>query len=145
MAIHAMYAETILSGRKTIEFRRQQPRIPKGTRIWLYATKRSLKAKTGAVVGSFAADDIVPINAVAPTQRILRAGGVTRKIFDEYFNGVDVGWGIKVVDPIRLLAPVPTNQQGLQSYRWLQPRSKDRTLYYGHLRNAAPAPPAATS
>jgi predicted transcriptional regulator len=139
MAIHATYAEQILSGRKTIEFRRQKPRIPKGTRIWLYATKGSLKAKTGAV-GSFAADDVVQINAITPTQRTLRAGAVTRKLFDAYFHHLDMGWGIKVVDPIRLIKSVPTNQQGLQSYRWLQPRGKDRTLYYGHLRNAARSP-----
>ncbi len=141
MAIHATYAEKILSGRKTIEFRRQKPRIPNGTRIWLYATKGSLKAMTGAVVGSFATEDIVRINAMAPTQRTLRAGAVTRKIFDAYFDGLDEGWGIKVVDPIRLVTSAPTNQKGLQSYRWLQPRGKDRTLYYGHLRNAAPTPP----
>ena len=140
MAIHATYAEQILSGRKTIEFRRQKPRIPEGTRIWLYATKGSLRAKTGAVVGSFAADGIVEVNALAPTQRTLRAGAVTRKLFGTYFDRVDVGWGIKVTDPVRLLKPVPTNQLGLQSYRWLQPRGKDRTLYYGHLRNGAPAP-----
>lgn len=138
MAIHAKYADQILSGQKTVEFRRQQPRIPKGTRIWLYATKGSLKAETGAVLGSFAADDIVQINVVAPTQRILRAGAVTRKLFDAYFHDLEVGWGIKVVDAIRLVKAVPTSQQGLQSYRWLQPRCKDRSLYYGHLRNAAP-------
>jgi hypothetical protein len=52
-----------------------------------------------------------------------------------------VGWGIKVADPVRLLKEYPTNQPGRQSYRWLQPRGKDRSLYYGHLRNAAPVRP----
>lgn len=46
LSVHPEYAEAIVSGKKTVEFRRRSTTLAIGTRIWIYATR-----PLGAIVG----------------------------------------------------------------------------------------------
>lgn len=50
ISVKPKYVEEILSGKKTVELRRRTPRIPVGTRVWIYSTLPDAHVRVVATV-----------------------------------------------------------------------------------------------
>lgn len=101
MSIHPEYANAILSGDKTVEFRKR-PISDDVTHVIVYAT-----APTAAVVGAFT---VTGQDTTSPTRlwkRFSKAAGISRSKFFEYYSGRRQGTGIKVGDVLVAEEPLP--------------------------------------
>ena len=104
ISIHRSYALAILAGTKTVELRRRFPNLPRGTRLWIYATR-----PTGAVVGVVSVMD-VDRAAPATIWRKHRTGtGVNHAAFKEYFNGAQEAIAILLMEA-RHVGPITTDE-----------------------------------
>lgn len=86
ISIKPKYLDLILSGRKTVELRKQSTRIPPGARLLLYASSPRC-----AVVGEarVAFREILAIDEIWATHGA--AAAVTRDELDGYYAGTDRG------------------------------------------------------
>ncbi|MGK5043330.1 ASCH domain-containing protein [Janthinobacterium sp. GB1R12] len=101
LSIKPEYAEKILSGEKHYEFRKVLPKVPGIKTVVIYATM-----PVGKVVGEF---DIAEL--VSETPKVLWAktsnfSGITRKFFNEYFEGRKLAHAFKVEAVRRYGSPV---------------------------------------
>jgi predicted transcriptional regulator len=90
MSLHPEFASAILTGRKTVEFRKRRV-APDVTHVLIYATH-----PVGAVVGIF---EIAGQTTAAPTElwhQFRDVGGLTCGRFFDYFAGCTAGTGIRV-------------------------------------------------
>lgn len=124
LSLRPRYAELILAGDKTIELRKQRPRVPPGTLVVMYASQ-----PVCAIVGTFVLRDIV---AEAPEALWAKHGaqsGITKALFDQYYAGHDRGFGLLINDARPLssevsLAVLRERWHGFhppQSYRYIHP------------------------
>ncbi len=81
LSIHPKYAEAILNGSKTVEFRKKN--IPLDVRhVVLYAT-----SPVRHVVGYFSISETVPTTPSRLWQRFNGTGGISHELFQEYYSG----------------------------------------------------------
>jgi predicted transcriptional regulator len=101
MSIHPQYARKILSGEKTVEFRRT--RLHSGIiRVAIYAT-----APTGMLVGGF---EIAGIEEATPAElwfRHGRDGCISRDRFTQYFNSTRRAVAIRIGRVFEMREPAP--------------------------------------
>lgn|GEM_PF-453124 len=90
MSIHPEYADAILAGRKTVEFRKR-PIGEDVTHIIVYAT-----APAGAVVGAFTVGGQDTTSPKQLWKTFSSAAGITRSKFLRYYAGRKQGTGIRV-------------------------------------------------
>lgn len=90
MSIHPAYAEAILRGEKTVEFRKR-PIADDVTHVIVYAT-----APLGAVVGAFTVTGQVTTNPRTLWQQFADVSGISKRKFFEYFGARSHGTGIGV-------------------------------------------------
>lgn len=97
LSIHPQYAEAILLGAKTWEYRRRPWIEPSISRVLLYAT-----APVHRVIGEFQPGRILRAE-LRETLWLLTAigGGVTWKVFAEYFTGGSSASAVEVLRPRR--------------------------------------------
>ena len=104
ISIKPHYAEAILAHRKTVELRRRIPETPRGTRLWIYATK-----PVAAIIGTAA---VAEISRGAPSD-IWDAYGsdahITPQAFQAYFEGTDQAIAM-VLEDIRRLPNIGIDQ-----------------------------------
>lgn len=118
MAIHPEFAEAILSGSKTVEFRKRKL-APDISKVFIYAT-----APTCSIVGWFTIQEIAE-GAPLDIWRQFRGRGVIRyRPFRKYYAGCRSAVAIVIATAERL--PMPLNLQDLsprppvpQSYVYL--------------------------
>lgn len=117
LSIKPAYADAILAGTKWWELRRRPPRQRVG-RVFLYATRPVM-----AIVG-----ECRVLGMRGDTPELLWAwvsqgAGVLRVSYDEYFEGSDLAWSLKLGEPRRFDRPVPLAAVGLgkppRSFRYL--------------------------
>lgn len=101
MSIHPEYAEAILAGRKTVEFRKR-PIGDDVTHVIVYAT-----APLGAVVGAFTVTGQDTTSPRRLWETFSRAAGITRVNFFQYYAGRRQGTGIRVGDVFVAEEPLP--------------------------------------
>lgn len=97
VSLEPRHAESILAGRKTVEFRRRSMNIVAGTTLWMYA-----KVPLGAVIGCAS---ITGNESRSPTtlwRKYGRVSGLSRSDFFDYFSGVEKGIALKIEQPNRL-------------------------------------------
>jgi predicted transcriptional regulator len=82
ISIHRAYAEAILSGAKTVEFRRKLPAISRYTRLWIYATR-----PTAAIVGFTTVLDIHRASPTVIWRKHRSKAGLDHAAFSAYFDG----------------------------------------------------------
>lgn len=101
LSIHPRFADAIFAGTKTVELRRQVPRVLPGEEVLVYST-----VPIAAVIGSFTVEDVVKL----PLRELWRCTSsfaeVTRDIFDSYFMGLEAGVGIRIRCATRFQSPV---------------------------------------
>lgn len=120
LSIKPEYAEKILIGEKQFEFRKAVPKNTNVKTVVIYATM-----PVGKVVGEFEVGGILaerPKNIWSMTSDF---SGITRRFFNEYFQGRTTAYAIKVKSPKRYakpldLASVLTSGVPPQSFCYLQ-------------------------
>ncbi|APG03522.1 hypothetical protein BJI69_06080 [Luteibacter rhizovicinus DSM 16549] len=101
LSIKPEYAEKILLGEKRFEFRKAVPKNAAVRTIVIYATM-----PVGKVVGEFEVGGILaerPRNIWSMTSAF---AGITKRFFNEYFEGRTTAYAIKVKSPKRYDKPL---------------------------------------
>ena len=122
ISVHPHHAENILTGTKTVEFRR---RFPVGTHLvgailWIYST-----SPIQAVTGWAKVKDVYNLSVESLWARFHSDGGVKRRDFDVYFDGARNGYAIVLSSITRLSEEIGAdrfNNNGFtipQSYRYV--------------------------
>jgi predicted transcriptional regulator len=100
LSIHPQYAESILDGRKRVEFRKSG--FTRNVRhVIIYSTQ-----PVGAVVGIFETEEIVSKKPEDLWEEFAPVGGIDRSDFHNYYKGRNIGFSIKIKRARRLSHPV---------------------------------------
>lgn len=114
MSIRPEYAAAIFSGSKTYELRRRRPSFAPGSRVVVYSSSPDQR-----LLGTFEAGEIQEQSPSKLWKIVSQTAGISRKDFDAYFAGCEVGYAIKVRFPTRL-DPKPLRFRPPQSYLFLR-------------------------
>ena len=101
ISLKARHATGILSGVKTVEFRRRRPRIEDQTLAWIYA-----KRPVAAVVGIVTVTEIVTRSPTTIWRRFGSRGGISRGEFLEYFEGCEQAHALLLEEPAALTSEI---------------------------------------
>lgn len=91
LSIKPEYAEKILDGDKHYEFRKAIPRAPGVTTVVIYATM-----PVGKVIGEFDIDQFLSETPSDLWSITSEFSGISKRFFNEYFQGRDTAHAIKV-------------------------------------------------
>lgn len=101
LSIRPAFAEAILAGTKTFEFRRRIFRDLGVRRIILYAS-----SPIGKVVGEFEVETVLNMEPRKLWAATSRGAGISRAYFDSYFDGRSAGYALKIRNPKRYIHPL---------------------------------------
>ena len=101
LSVKPQFAEAILTGRKTFEFRRALFRRPDIDTVVLYASSPTCK-----VVGEFTIAEVLSLALDALWKTTRHGGGIDRDYFDRYFEGLAEGYALKVKRARRYRSPL---------------------------------------
>jgi predicted transcriptional regulator len=101
LSIKPEFAEKILRGEKHFEFRKAIPKAPGVKTAVIYATK-----PVGKVVGEFDIDGFISTSPGKLWARTKEFAGITKQLFNEYFEGRDLAHAIKVKGARRYQEPL---------------------------------------
>ncbi|EIB6518887.1 TPA: ASCH domain-containing protein [Enterococcus faecalis] len=104
LSIKPEFVEEIMEGRKKFEYRKNIFKRDDISSIVVYATK-----PYGKVVGEFEIESIIkdrPSNIWKETKQY---SGISRKFFNEYFDGRDTGFAIQIKEFIKYDVPMDLN------------------------------------
>lgn len=97
ISIRPFYAEAILANRKTVELRRRIPLTPRGTRLWIYATK-----PIAAIVGTAIVSEVSRGAPADIWSAYGRDAHISVEAFDAYFEGTGEAIAIMLHDIRRI-------------------------------------------
>ena len=100
MSIHPNYAESIMRGTKTIEFRKRRLAADISTVI-VYST-----SPTKLIVGTFDIEETIAAEPRELWRTHGKYGDIPKGAFFEYFDGYSVGVGFRITRVRRLNSPV---------------------------------------
>lgn len=100
LSIKPEFAEAILEGRKTYEFRRRIFQKADVRRVVIYSS-----SPVQRVVGEFTADEILALAPAKLWSVTSDGAAVSRKFFDDYFRGTATGFAVKIGNPRRFVRP----------------------------------------
>src|SRR5687768_1932591 len=101
LSVKPRFAEAILAGDKTFEFRRALFRSQEVKTVVLYASSPTCK-----VVGEFTIDEVLTLALDDLWKTTRDGGGIERAYFDEYFEGRETGHALKVKRTRRYRLPL---------------------------------------
>jgi predicted transcriptional regulator len=124
MSVHPRFAALLFSGEKKFELRRRCAGLDAGDVVYVYATSPEM-----ALWGCFVVDYVAYEPLSVLWTRVRSSAGVSKKQFDDYFQGRQRGFAISVRDQV-LIKPVPIADlrkiwpgfHPPQSYRYLEMR-----------------------
>jgi predicted transcriptional regulator len=122
ISVRPRFAELLLNGQKTVELRRVQPAVTRGTLVLLYAS-----SPVCALVGTGSIDDI---QVSAHDDIWCRHGertGISRDEYDDYFEGATAAVAITLTSVRPLPRPVPLRELR-QGRKWFRPPQSFRYL-----------------
>lgn len=99
MSVHPQFAEAIMDGRKTVEFRKRRL-ADDVTVVWVYATAPVMK-----VIGYFEVGAIYTAKPIDLWRKFADVGCINRVDFDRYYAGSHIGAGIGIRKAVRLRNP----------------------------------------
>ena len=119
LSIKPEYAESILSGKKKYEFRKNIFRNKNVATIVIYATM-----PVGKVIGEFKVGDILALSPSELWDKTKAHAGITHSFFKDYFHQREKAFAISIKSPKRYKFPVDLNELipggvAPQSYRYL--------------------------
>ena len=101
LSVKPHFAEAILAGVKTFEFRRALFRRSDVETVVLYASSPTCK-----VVGEFTIDEVLSLSLDALWRSTRSGGAIEREYFDQYFEGLSAGYALKVKQARRYRFPL---------------------------------------
>lgn len=101
LSVKPRFAEAILAGQKTFEFRRALFRRSDVKTVVLYAS-----SPTCQVVGEFTIEEVLSLALEALWESTRSGGAIDRHYFDRYFHGRATGYALKVKRPRRYRRPL---------------------------------------
>ena len=101
LSVKPRFAEAILEGEKTFEFRRAVFRRQDIETVVLYAS-----SPTRRVVGEFTIDQVLSLALDALWGATQTGGAIDREYFDQYFQGCTTGHALKVKRARRYRSPL---------------------------------------
>lgn len=139
LSIRPRFADAILAGTKTVELRRQVPRLAPRDEVLVYST-----VPTGAVVGSFTVEEVVQFPLRELWRRFGPNAGVSRVEFNDYFSGLETGVGIHIRSVQRFESPVSLlalrklwpGFHPPQSFRYFDPSEVESLLQLARVRSS---------
>lgn len=137
LSVRPRYAESILTGAKRVEIRRQRPGVTPGTPVIIYATK-----PLGAVIGTAIIDQVrqgTPTELWAHYQEEM---GVTQDEFEQYVGDLTTAYLLLLADASRL--PIPLTLSDMRESADFQPPRSYRYLNHNTLRALVNGHPART-
>jgi len=105
LSIKPRFANAILEGEKTFEFRRTVFRSPTVHKIVIYAS-----SPVSCVIGEFMIADILALEPKKLWAVTAKGAGVDREFFDDYFRGREIGFALKVHRPRRYPKPLKLDE-----------------------------------
>ena len=114
LSLKPRFAEAILSGNKTIELRRVEPRIAVPTRALIYAS-----TPTRSLIGQCVVHKVLRLPLATLWQRFGTHTALTHREYRDYFTGTDTGVALLLSNPARLPTQVPLLklQQSVDRFR----------------------------
>ena len=101
LSVKPHFAEAILEGAKTFEFRRALFRRRDIETVVLYASHPIRK-----IIGEFRVEDVLSLEIEQLWVATHHGGGIDRAYFDHYFAGRSNGYAIQVGKPCRYETPL---------------------------------------
>ena len=126
LSVKPRFAEAILAGEKTFEFRRTLFRRQDVNTVVLYAS-----SPIRMVVGEFTLGEVLMLGLEALWQSTRDGGAIDRQYFDQYFEGRSAGYALEVKRARRYRAPLCLRKDldishPPQSFRYLERRGSRR-------------------
>jgi len=91
LSIKPRFASAIFSGEKQFEFRRAIFKDKNVKKVYVYASK-----PIGLVIGEFEVEEVITEEPDSLWNITKSASGISKKYFDEYFEGKQIAYAIKV-------------------------------------------------
>jgi predicted transcriptional regulator len=91
LSIKPRFASAIFSGEKQFEFRRAIFKDKNVRKVYVYASK-----PIGLVIGEFEIEEVITEEPNSLWNITKSASGISKKYFDEYFEGKQIAYAIKV-------------------------------------------------
>lgn len=113
LSIRPQFAHRILSGSKTVEFRRTRPRADAGQLLVLYASSPEMR-----LVGFARVAEIVSGPPTRIWSEFGACGGIPRSAYRTYFAGAHTAHAIRLdgVEPLRKLVPLEAIRKRLPRF-----------------------------
>lgn len=129
LSVHPEYAQAILDGTKTVEFRKR-PLADDVTHVAIYATR-----PVGRIVGVFRIEEQVQRAPGTLWKRFKDVGGISYSKFLAYYDGHPQGVGIRVGDLVRIDGDVTLEDAfGIsrppQSFQYFEPDEASERLRF---------------
>ena len=131
LSLRPRFADAILSGAKTVELRRTEPKIRVRTRALIYAL-----TPVRALLGTCVVTSVESGHLGALWQVHGAGSGLDHGEFLNYFEGVEAGTALHLASPRRFSRPVPlvelrsrpTGFRPPQSFSYIDPETGDHLL-----------------
>jgi predicted transcriptional regulator len=128
ISIKPEYANKIFEGSKTVELRRVRPRLREDDIVVVYAS-----CPEKALVGWFEVEEIIEEHPNKLWNKVEYKAGIDRKIFDRYYQGASLGYGIVLKRSFLFEKPIDleiikeqwSEFRPPQSYHYLKPTELD--------------------
>lgn len=101
ISIRPQFVESIFAGTKTVELRRVRPRLEHGDLVVVYAS-----GITKAIVGAFEVEGVTTASPQSIWRKHNGGSGLGKADFDRYFEGIEVGYAIRIGRLWKLPAPI---------------------------------------
>lgn len=101
LSIKPRFASAIFSGEKQFEFRRAIFKNKNVKKVYVYACK-----PIGLVIGEFEIEEVIAEEPNSLWNITKSASGISKKYFDEYFEGKQIAYAIKVSGTQEYASPV---------------------------------------
>lgn len=127
ISIKPEFAEKILSGEKTFEFRKKLPNEPVDTML-IYAS-----SPVRRIIGYTHIDDTLTLPLDELWEKTREEAGITHEYFRQYFDGNDSGSAFVLSSPVTLSRPVKLEEIGVrrapQSYMYVSTEVAEKIIW----------------
>lgn len=118
LSVRPQYAEKILRGEKTVELRRVRPRVSPGDAIVMYVSSPEREVRALLLV-----EEVFEAHPEALWDVVGNAAGVSRREYEDYFEGSATGIGIALRVVADLKEPVTLDELRAMSPGFRPPQS----------------------
>ena len=127
LSIKPEFVHEIFQGRKKYEYRKSIF-AKHVTKVMVYSTKPE-----GMIVGEFTVKAVLQYTPKELWEKTHNDSGISKRYFDEYFEGRDKGYALQIADPVLYKEPVNPFEMfdsfvAPQSFRYIGERELQRLL-----------------